>query len=393
MENSRLSREELERIQSMTSPLKALYVEDDEIIRGEVAKLLLFFFPDLETAGDGEEGLEKYREGRHDLVVTDLQMPRMDGLEMIEKIREEGNEVAVFITTAFGEEEYVMRAIELGVDRYLKKPVTLAKMIDALAKFGEERSRRRELEEKNRLLLHNARFAAMGEILTNIAHHWRNPLNAIAMVAQDLQDAYESEELDREYMNSSMEIIMKTLRNLSATIDQFGAFFKPDGEEREFELGELLEKTVQVLSPAIRQEAVEVEIEGCRGVTLYGYPKELGQALFAVLNNGMEAVYRRVGEGALEKGWIRVECRRDGEWYEVRVTDNGGGFAQEEVRRVFEPYNSTKGPASGTGLGLYVARMIVESHHGGKIQVENVDAPGGGQGACVLLRLPVKEQA
>lgn len=132
--------------------LKVLYVEDEPLIREALGRFLRRRVGVLHEAGNGEAGLELFVQHRPDLVITDIRMPKMDGLEMSEKIRELDREVPIVITTAFNDEAYFIRAIDIGIDKFLKKPIENAQLLDALVKVGRLTLQQRQLEDKNRLI-------------------------------------------------------------------------------------------------------------------------------------------------------------------------------------------------------------------------------------------------
>lgn len=248
------------------------------------------------------------------------------------------------------------------------------------ARVAEEVAHNRE---KELLLIRQSRYAVMGEMIGNIAHQWRQPLNTLDLLLANIQDDYDYGELDgvklREYANTGHKITA----NMSRTIDDFRDFFRPNKEKRHFPLREAVEQTLDILSASLKAHSITVELDIPDGLEAWGHPNEFGQVLVNLVNNARDAIDARHPHGG---GRIAIAARRSGEWLEVTLRDNGGGIAGDVLDKVFDPYFTTK--AKGTGIGLYMSRMIATDSLGGSLDVANRD-----DGAEFILRVPTGDPA
>jgi signal transduction histidine kinase len=251
------------------------------------------------------------------------------------------------------------------------------------------------LRANEQLLVQQARHAAVGEALAAIAHQWRQPLNALGLVLQNLRDAFEHGELDRAYLDRALGKARLQLQHLSRTIDDFRSFSQPDRQTTTYPLCELFREVLALYQPQLDSSRVRVELTGCQepaGPALVHGPRNaFGHAILNLLNNAREAILeQRTRLGLLPSGGpvqepavIQVLVRQEGDRVHVAIADEGGGIPAELFETLFEPYHSTKGPARGTGLGLYLCKRVVEEHMAGTIRATN-----GPAGAVFTIELP-----
>lgn len=224
-----------------------------------------------------------------------------------------------------------------------------------------------ELRKKDDLLMHQNRLAAMGEILTNIAHQWRQPLNNIAAYIQTMQYLHKSGELTDEEMDSDIASVMDILKYMSQTIDDFRNFFKKDRERHEFVLHEVIDRSLNLLQSSLRAGNIKVEVQGDKDLRGMGYPNEYAQAVMNILYNARDILLER----SVADPQITINIYRDKNLAVVSILDNGGGISADAMPHIFDPYFTTKGPSSGTGIGLYMSKTIIERNMGGRIVAKN----------------------
>ena len=222
--------------------------------------------------------------------------------------------------------------------------------------------------EKDRMMMQQSRFAAMGEMIGNIAHQWRQPLNMLGILIQQMQMEQEKGELSAEVMQERVTKGMDLLLYLSRTIDDFRNFFRPGIEPRPFSLAKAIAKTVDFFEPSCSERGIKVTVEGNSALMYTGHVNEFAQALLNILNNARDALLERRPE---EPG-IVIALHDDGRRGIVTVRDNAGGIAPEVLDKIFDPYFTTKEEGKGTGVGLYMARTIIERHMQGSIGVRNL---------------------
>ncbi|KJU82815.1 multi-sensor signal transduction histidine kinase [Candidatus Magnetobacterium bavaricum] len=227
--------------------------------------------------------------------------------------------------------------------------------------------------EKNRLkdliMYDQARHTALAELLLNIAHHWRQPLCTIGLMIQDIKDAYSYHELNEQYIDNSVQSMMREVLGLSDTIDNFRSFYVHDKEMSHFNISEVVNKTVSIIKDYFRARNTTIYTDMDNQITLYGYPDEFSQVILNILSNTKDAFEER----RVVNGLIKIEAHQNLQTGAVilTITDNGGGISDDIIGKVFDPYFTTKAKTRGTGLGLYSAKIIIEKNMKGTISVSN----------------------
>ena len=233
--------------------------------------------------------------------------------------------------------------------------------------------------EKDFVLSRQARFAVMGEMISNIAHQWRQPLSALAIAIQDAKMAFKYGEVDEKYFGYFEETTMRLVKYMSSTIDDFRNFFRPNKEKTSFSLHESISQAKALVKETLSSLGITLNAEIDEGITINGYPGEFSQVILNLIANAKDAF----GASDTKEKHIDVAAKSYDSFVEITVKDNAGGIDEHIFERIFEPYFTTKHQAQGTGLGLYMAKMIIEQSMGGSIWVINVDG-----GALFTIRIP-----
>ncbi|WP_300364398.1 ATP-binding protein [Hydrogenimonas sp.] len=250
-----------------------------------------------------------------------------------------------------------------------------------LNKHLEERIREevRKNEEKQKMLFMQSRLASLGQIMANIAHQWRQPLTELALSLFNLKKA--AQKHDTHQIDTAYNDAKALIQNMSQTIEDFINFFKPDKPKTRFALAESLDEALQILEKTLEKEYIEVHRDIDETLQVEGVTNELSQVLINLLQNAKDAFKQR----NVRERRIDIRIYRDGNEAVVEIGDNAGGIEPEVIERIFEPYFTTKHAAQGTGLGLFMSKMIVEKSFDGSVNVENRDG-----GARFSIRLPLE---
>jgi signal transduction histidine kinase len=224
-----------------------------------------------------------------------------------------------------------------------------------------------ELSQKNRLLVIQSRAAVMGEMISNIAHQWRQPLNTLGLLAQELQIVYRTGGVSQEFVEANVKKTMEVIRHMSATIDDFRNFFNPGTQKEEFKAREVLEKSISLLYAGLSEQCIRTEIDATGDPVIYGYPNEFSQVILNILSNARDAFVA----GKVSDPVVSFKVFSEGGKTVVTVTDNAGGIPEQIIDKIFEPYFTTKGPLQGTGIGLFMSKTIIEKNMGGRLTVHN----------------------
>ncbi|WP_022850177.1 PAS domain S-box protein [Limisalsivibrio acetivorans] len=238
-------------------------------------------------------------------------------------------------------------------------------------RVNEEIEKRRHQEQ---LLINQSRLASMGEMIGAIAHHWRQPLNTIGLFVQDLEDAFEYEETDRQYIKDTVRDTMHYVTRLSKTIDDFRDFFKPSGILSDFDASDAVEDVLKLLRDRFELEGIQIKLytDKEQDHTVTGYKSEFRQVILNIINNSRDAVVEKYTKLSEEcKGLVEITVENIDNKVSVAITDNGGGVNPVYIMKVFDPYFTTKEEGQGIGMGLFMSKTIIEKNMGGQITLEN----------------------
>lgn len=252
------------------------------------------------------------------------------------------------------------------LNRELEEDIEMRKKLE-----GELVERMDEDRKREALMLHQSRYIAMGEMIGNIAHQWRQPLNALTMVVSNIEDISEDEEQDEELLEKLLNKARLLIKNMSETIEDFRYFVKPRADKEYFNLGKCLDTTLQLCEERLNNESVNVNISGAVDLQLYGQANQLSQVVINLINNSIDAFIER----NIQERNIEITYKSAGNTCHIDMKDNAGGIDEDVMKRIFEPYFTTKEGKNGTGLGMYMSKIIIEKYFGGHIEAINI--PGG----------------
>jgi len=223
--------------------------------------------------------------------------------------------------------------------------------------------------EQEQMLIQQSRFAAMGEMIGNIAHQWRQPLNALGLLLQNIENAYEMNILDEAYVRRVVEKGNRLTQGMSQTIDDFRNFFKPNKKYEFFSISESLYNTMDLLKSSLENNAVTVNLDVDESISIKGFASEFSQVLLNIVNNARDVLIEKV----VEDRKLSIRVFRDKENAYVEVEDNAGGISEKIFEKIFDPYFTTKDEGKGTGIGLYMSKTIIENSMKGLLKVTNSD--------------------
>ncbi|QDM00695.1 sensor histidine kinase [Aliarcobacter butzleri] len=238
-------------------------------------------------------------------------------------------------------------------------------------------------KEQEQLLIQQTRLAAMGEMIGNIAHQWRQPLNALGLILQNLKFSYEIGELDEKMIDKSVKKATMLTENMSKTIDDFRNFFRPNKAKENFKINEGITKAIELIESTFEHNNIKLEKDFASSeIEFFGFANEFSQVILNLLTNAKDAVL----ENKIENPLIIIQTKIDDEYIYISIKDNGLGIKDEIINKIFEPYFTTKDEGKGTGIGLYMSKIIIENNMNGKIEVKNEQ-----NGANVIIKLAIKK--
>ena len=385
--------------------ITVLYAEDESVIQDGITETLNLFEINVICAKNGQEGLSIFNSlnKKIDLILTDIKMPKLDGLGMIKKIREIDKEIPVIITTAHQETNFLMQSIELDISAYVLKPIDIYKLEESLIKAMESKVLREELREKNKVLEieikkneekqkimeAQSRFAAMGEMISMIAHQWRQPLASIGTASFNLKYKLLSEEYDLEtkkgreeqsnFFKKKLDEIELYVQNLTTTIDDFRNFFKTDKNFVNINIENPIKNTLKIMQEDLKSNNIDITLNFKSQNKINIYENEIIHVIINILKNAQDKFL----EKKIQNAKIEIETLDLEIGVKIDLYDNGGGIKKENLDIIFEPYFSTKKEKNGTGIGLYMSKIIIEKNHKGKIYATNIK-----EGICFSIIIP-----
>jgi signal transduction histidine kinase len=230
----------------------------------------------------------------------------------------------------------------------------------------------KELKEKERALMQQSRLAQMGELLNMIAHQWRQTLAAISSTANSLILKTTLDKYDKDFFTLRLENIANYSQHLSATVDDFRNFFKSHKEKREITLEEVCEDSLSIIEASIESKNIQIKRIYNANKKLSTYPSELRQVVLNLLKNAEDVlVERKVQNPRITISTANYDKNR----FELVIKDNAGGISKKILDKIYDPYFTTKDEKNGSGLGLYMSKIIIQEHCNGTLKVSN-DAEG-----------------
>jgi len=232
--------------------------------------------------------------------------------------------------------------------------------------------------EKDKMLIQQSKMAEMGDMLSMIAHQWRQPLNQMSLLFMNVDSAYEFDELTKEYLDEKIKEGNELLEFMSVTIDDFRNYFRPDTGKEFVLVSDVVTKSMLLMKKSLDVAGIEVEINNIGRDLTHMYRNAFIQVILNLIKNAKDILIQK----EIKNPKITIISRCQSEMLVVEVCDNGGGVDEKIIDKIFEPYYSTKDKKTGTGLGLYMSKVIIEEHLEGKLTVHNSD-----DGACFKIEL------
>ncbi|MDC0933535.1 response regulator [Arcobacteraceae bacterium] len=374
--------------------ITVLYVEDEFVIQEGITETLDLFGIEVISAQNGQEGLSIFKTSHKkiDLILTDIKMPKLDGLNMIAEIRKVSKDIPVVITTAHQETNFLMQSIELNISAYILKPIDIYKLEESLIKAISpkvleksliEKNKKLEIEikineEKQQIIETQSRFAAMGEMISMIAHQWRQPLASIGTASFNLKYKLISEKFNLEtqegrkeqslFFSHKLDEIEFYVQNLTATIDDFKNFFKTDKVLIHTTVDNTIKHSLKLIQKDLESNNIELVLNFNSKNLINIYQNEIIHVIINILKNAQEKLL----ENKTKNAKIEIKSQDLANSIRLDIYDNGGGIKKDNLDVIFEPYFSTKKEKNGTGIGLYMSKIIIEKNHQGKLYATNI---------------------
>ncbi|WP_294966429.1 HAMP domain-containing sensor histidine kinase [Sulfurimonas sp.] len=242
----------------------------------------------------------------------------------------------------------------------------------------------KKISKHEKLLLVKSKNILMGEMIEIITHQWRQPVTAIGLISNNVMLNMLLGELDMKILQEDLDGINKQVKYLSNTIDDFRDFFKEGKKEEVFILSDVIKNSIAILEKQFIESSIELTFENnCLDTKLTTFKSELMQALINIISNAKEAF-----SPDIKNRYLNISCNKGRKNVYIIISDNAGGIKNDIIEKIFDPYFSTKKQKNGTGLGLYICKIIICEHLKGDLRIKNKD-----NGATFIVTLPLIKES
>lgn len=230
-------------------------------------------------------------------------------------------------------------------------------------KYNDLKKQNKEFEK---MILQQSKFVKSGEMIANITHQFRQPLNNISYILINLKKRFESEKLDKIFFDKKVNQANEQVSFLSKTIDDFKEFYLQEKEKDDFLVKDSIQNALTILNPDLQKDNINLNLkfETFEDIKIFGVKNELSQVILSLVSNSIDALKNRYNPK------ISINVVSSSAEVIIEILDNAGGIKAKNLKKIFEPYFSTK--EEGTGIGLYLSKIIIEESFGGKLQVQNI---------------------
>src|SRR3954468_23418985 len=376
---------------SAAAELPKILVIDDEIGPRESLRMLLKPDYNVQTADCVEAGLKLLKEKQPDTIVMDIRMPGMTGIEGLRKIREIDPHLSVIMLTGFGALETAKEAVRLGANDYISKPFDAGEMREVIGRNVERTRVQRasenasaEIKELNSRLLkqlaQKERLASLGQASAEFVHDLGNPLTIVWGYVQLLAKKLErSDDGEKAASIKELDIIEQNVRLCRELLTMWQSYGSVEASPpKVVSVSAIVREVIKTANAVAAQAGLELQANICdEECRLMGDAVQINRAIQNVIINAIQA-------SAETKGPVIIECTRKEFYVDIRVEDSGAGVDPGQINKIFDPYFTTKQGKSGTGLGLYITKKVIEDHNG-SIKVDSTP----NLGTTFTIRLPL----
>jgi two-component system, sensor histidine kinase and response regulator len=381
-----------------STELPQILVIDDEMGPRESLRMLLKPNYQVHTADCVEAGIKLLKEKSPDTIVMDIRMPGVSGIEGLRQIREIDPHLSVIMLTGFGALDTAKEALRLGANDYISKPFDAREMQQVIDRNVERTRAHRtsehaaaEIKELNNRLLQQLaqkeRLASLGQASAEFVHDLGNPLTIVwgyvQLLAKRLEKSDNAQQQHQQQDGASIKelnIIEQNVRLCRELLTMWQSYGNVEASPPKLiSVSGIVREVMKGIEPMATENGVELKSDICEDAcTLLGDALQISRAIQNVVVNAVQASIEK-------KGTVTVTCAQKDFYVDLRVEDNGAGIHPAQLNRIFDPYFTTKQAKSGTGLGLYITKKVVEDHNG-SIKVESTS----GVGTVFTIRLPLQ---
>ncbi|RLA84050.1 MAG: hypothetical protein DRG78_02510 [Epsilonproteobacteria bacterium] len=371
----------------MLSNFTILYVEDEKELQDILSSLFNGLFKKLIVASNGQEGLDMFTQNQAeiDLIITDINMPKMNGLDMCKNIRKVDSSIPIIITTAYNDNDFLHQAIDLGVDKFISKPINMEHLFKTIKETFEPIILQEKLETEEKLymdkMVDDAKFSVTGKLSAGITHEINTPLTYIKANAEMME--YDVEDLDdskiKDNLNTSLKIVINGIKRIENIVNSMKEMsMKTTSEKKETNIyntliiaSTLAWNKFKNLAPLyINGELFNLDTQKNRFHYFSNIEAQrIEQVWIIIINNAIDELIKIEN---FKNRRLDIEIIDNETDIIVTFKDNAGGIKPNILKYIFEPFKGTK-DSSGLGVGLSIAKRIIDDHEDTTIEAYNED--------------------
>jgi len=346
----------------LNGTLEAIAIfEHEKLIYANKQLLLMYRYKSIEEI-QGKSALDFVAPHDHKMVKLNFKQKTIQ--YEITMIRKDGTTFPSIVKeNNIGGDKRMASVIDISLLKNTQK--TLEELNQSLEKrIKEEITKNQQYQAQ---MFHQSRLAQMGEMISMIAHQWRQPLNNLSLLTQTIAFKYERGKLNDTLIEEFNTNTKEQIIQMSKTIDDFRDFFKPNHHKKTFNIDDIIHHSIEILKPIFEKHSIHVEYTNHEEIEIFGFPNELGQVFINIFNNAKDALL----ENHIEYKILKIGVKKHKEYISISIQDNADGVPEKNIEKIFDPYFSTKNEKNGTGLGLYMSKMIIEDHMDGELNIFN----------------------
>jgi signal transduction histidine kinase len=367
--------DEIKNIKSVLKNSTILFVDKDKEKSSVIKESLTPFFKEVILVHDGLVAFSKFKKNSIDLIITDINIPNMNGVVLARKIKEIDSDKPVIIYSEEIGKKYLPKILEIGIDFFIEKPSNTMEILQHITNIRNSSFHKKVAKEQQEKL------ASVGDMMANITHQWKQPLHGLTLSISEIELDIEMGNLNKSDILSHLSKIKNNVSYISQIIEDFRSFFDPNAKEEEFNIADSFDMIFRVVKSTYTQQSIQIVEDFDRSISITSYENALQQIIMNLLSNAKDALIAHREKDRK----IIVEIKEDKNDILISIVDNAGGIPENIINKIFKSRFSTKGK-KGSGIGLSMSKELVIKKLSGDLEVQNVITEHG-KGACFTIIL------
>lgn len=366
--------------------LRVMFVSCIECDKEHALDLLNIYFSNIDVVDTKKEALEHFAQNRYDVIIAGIKIPEIeDGISLIESIRDISKDITILSIASDLNTFHFTKLIELGIDGFIIKPLYIKQFSQIIHKVLEKIKNKEDsyhykinlenkvkeqvekLRQNDKILVQQSKLAAMGEMIDAVAHQWKQPLTIIKMNTDLLEFDYDDDLINKNYIMNFKTKTLNHIDHMTNTLDEFRSFFRPDKETKPFSISSVIDKALLLMKDEIQKNVITINKEVETDIILDGIENEFKHVILNLISNAKDAFK----QNKIEQKEITFKLFKENQNSILEIKDNAGGIPVNIINDIFKVNVTSKEDIGGTGIGLYLAKQIVEKHHA-TINVRNI---------------------